>query len=537
MACGFTTNDVIGYMNNELSQKKRSAFQNHLADCDKCRTDLSRLTQIESAVEETTSPGHDIAGETISRIKREHIKTEPKKGWRVFLHPRKALVSALGFALMATLLVIFWQPVVSGISHLINSKYSAQIPGQPTNGVMPGGSTPDSYPAIAPEDTGKAGDTPRFAIYKASISLQDIYILYSGRDPALNYLPSPMPYDSIQIDQIPLDEKPLLTDADVETYYDGTLIFKDIDNKTYDYFLNNYMSVSPLPLVITVDGKRVAWGTYMHPISSMSPPLNAFLLSIRPGEQESDGCYFTLSADDMDRFKEVEALIRPVFSDIGKLADKVNAPSALLSSDPFGMYEQPTNSGDSSPPQSEDRFNTPEYLSEMKVINLNDTDNNTVTLVLPSGWKATRNEYEIDPSFSFLNPKNSAVKTLADFELFASDTIDETWTPSGLGLSSGTFGIRSYYRDQPENTIFNNHSSVVKRLYDGETILGKAQVYLMDCDIVDMLKTADETTYQMIYTWIPIENEDLAYCLEIPVPRHQDYEITFNQVMEILGAK
>ena len=67
------------------------------------------------------------------------------------------------------------------------------------------------------------------------------------------------------------------------------------------------------------------------------------------------------------------------------------------------------------------------------------------------------------------------------------------------------------------------------------TLLGKGEIFVLDCDILsEELKTDAFSTYELVYVWIPIENEELAYNLSISVPLSEDNEKYVEMVKGIL---
>ena len=88
----------------------------------------------------------------------------------------------------------------------------------------------------------------------------------------------------------------------------------------------------------------------------------------------------------------------------------------------------------------------------------------------------------------------------------------------GVKGLAGEFYMPSYYRDQPESSRFPNHSEVRSRVYSDETVLGQGEIFVLNCDLPREMRTDQYSTYDMIYAWIPIKDEVLAYNLSISVP-------------------
>lgn len=341
MSCKFSHKDILGYIDHELPEKKHRSFAAHLDSCQRCRKAIDLMNAAEAHTSCIAEPDPQLT-ETVMR----NIRSEsPRKQKGLFapigrMRPSGILVSTLAVIMVIALLAAFWSPLTAGITRLITQKYE-----KPDNGRLSVGSsvnspaqepmsTPVSQPAVPPPDVSPVpGDTPGFAIYKASVSLMDIYNDYTDLQDSDHIS---WPYESIHINDIPVEEEPLITDADINTYYNGTLCFKNPDLTCYDSTHNRCMSASPVPIIITVDGKRVAWGTFMHPMSSMIPPRDAFLLTFYlQDEQDPTVSYFKLTTSDPERASALEKLMSSYFSNLDRVRDKAEAPDAVIALDPF----------------------------------------------------------------------------------------------------------------------------------------------------------------------------------------------------------
>lgn len=192
---------------------------------------------------------------------------------------------------------------------------------------------------------------------------------------------------------------------------------------------------------------------------------------------------------------------------------------------------------------------TPDYLGEsveikyekrfklrkMTFVNLNDLKNSKISLKLPKGWYV--NEYMRDtaPSFEFDAPKNKKIKKVYDFELF-NKSIRYDRYQFGNEVIAGSFAMLGYYRDEPPNTIFPNHTGVNAKVYSGNTTLGKGEIFILDRDLEKNRRREGENTYNEIYAWIPIDNEREAYNLTLDVPLGESPEDYVEIVKEILGV-
>lgn len=178
-----------------------------------------------------------------------------------------------------------------------------------------------------------------------------------------------------------------------------------------------------------------------------------------------------------------------------------------------------------------------ENLKSIDVLNLNDSSNVKVRLELPDGWYAKEIVYDISLDFEFNAEKNRNIKKDSWFEFYNEKKKDTSWQYGHEGLS-GSLEMPGYYRKEPLNTIFPNHTMMKKKVYSGMTVLGQADMYILECDLFPKeLRTEKLKTYEMVYTWIPIENEELAYNLAITVPWDEDTEKYIPVAKKILKAQ
>lgn len=159
-----------------------------------------------------------------------------------------------------------------------------------------------------------------------------------------------------------------------------------------------------------------------------------------------------------------------------------------------------------------------ENLNTIEIMNLNDEQNAAVVLSLPEGFNVKSLAFPKAPNFEYQADKNKAIDTVYSFEIHSTANKSKFRFYGAEGLA-GWFYDTSYYRSKPEASRFPNHSAVKEKVYEGNTVLGKGEIFILDCDILqEELKTGELSTYELIYAWIPIENEDLAYNLTISVP-------------------
>lgn len=156
-------------------------------------------------------------------------------------------------------------------------------------------------------------------------------------------------------------------------------------------------------------------------------------------------------------------------------------------------------------------------LEEIIIENLNDSKNSKIALPLPEGWHVSASYHKKAADFEFKADKNKSINVLPEFEIFDERKKDKLFYNGPDGLI-GLLSIVSYYPDKPERQAFPNHSTIKRKVYDGQSILGKCKTYILDVDIPDMLKTKKHSTYEMVYSLIPIRNEELTYIFLINVP-------------------
>ncbi len=175
-----------------------------------------------------------------------------------------------------------------------------------------------------------------------------------------------------------------------------------------------------------------------------------------------------------------------------------------------------------------------ENLNTIEIMNMNDDKNALVTLSLPESFSVKKLAFPKAPNFEYQAEKNKTIDTVYSFEIYSTEEKDKFMFHGTEGLA-GWFYDTSYYRKKPEEERFPAHSSVKAKVYEGDTVLGKGEIFVLDCDILsEELKTDAFSTYELVYAWIPIENEELAYNLTISVPLGEDYEEYVEMVKGIL---
>lgn len=162
-----------------------------------------------------------------------------------------------------------------------------------------------------------------------------------------------------------------------------------------------------------------------------------------------------------------------------------------------------------------------ENLTAIEISNLNDATNAIVTIELPEGFSVNMRVFPKAPNFEYHAEKNKSITTVYSFEIY-SDQKDKFMLYGTEGLV-GWFYDTNFYRNKPDSSRFPNRSTLKGKVYEGQTLLGQGEIFVLECDIIPKeLRTEEYSTFEMIYAWIPIEQEDLAYNLAISVPLGED---------------
>lgn len=178
-----------------------------------------------------------------------------------------------------------------------------------------------------------------------------------------------------------------------------------------------------------------------------------------------------------------------------------------------------------------------ENLRVMEFANLNDAANANVVLSLPEGFTASKRVFQKASNFEYNAEKNRGIDTVYTFQIFSTKHKDK-FNQYGIEGLAGWFYDTSYYRDEPDNVRFPNKSVLKEKVFEGNTALGEAEIFILTCDIVPKeLRTEEHSTYELVYAWIPIEDEDLAYNLGISVPLGEDSGLYVDMVKNTLQAQ
>jgi hypothetical protein len=185
-------------------------------------------------------------------------------------------------------------------------------------------------------------------------------------------------------------------------------------------------------------------------------------------------------------------------------------------------------------------MNTPDVLENLSVLqfaNLNDAVNTNVVLNLPEGFTANKRVFQKASNFEYSAEKNKGIDTVCTFQIFSTAQNDK-FSQYGIEGLVGWFYDTGYYRDEPEDARFPNNSALKAKVYEGNTALGEAEIFVLECDIIPKeLRTEEYSTYELVYAWVPIDGEDLAYNLGISVPLGEDSSPYVDMIKYILQAE
>ena len=157
-------------------------------------------------------------------------------------------------------------------------------------------------------------------------------------------------------------------------------------------------------------------------------------------------------------------------------------------------------------------------LKAMEVINLNNSSNTKSVLALPTNWHANKAIYKTADSFEFKEQKNKEIKKLYSYEIFDDKNSN-----------------RGYFEFNGGG--FPNHCVVEKIIYNGATKLGNGLIYLLECDLPKEKVTEKYSTYNQIFSIIPIQNEILVYSVSISVPLGENKDMYVEIMKKMLIEK
>lgn len=328
-------------------------------------------------------------------------------------------------------------------------------------------------------------------------------------------------------------------------------IFKDLQ-----YIINMYQWMSPSQLVFyTVNGVAAE----QSHVNMYSPDTSGFYVDVQYRLEFFDSSALTM-ADEWDAFLfSADRKIRYVWKADEKRfsldSDQSEGDSSLFDFSKQGLRKNFKNELEKLQ-KSEQKIKQDwlekikeqeiielqgpevvENLNTIEISNLNDEQNAAVVLSLPKGFSVRKLAFPKAPNFEYQAEKNKGIDTVYSFEIHNTEKKDSFRFYGTDGLA-GWFYDTSYYRNKPEDSRFPIHSTVKNKVYEGDTVLGKGEIFILDCDILsEELKTEQFSTYELIFAWIPIENEDLAYNLTLTVPLGEDSGIYAKLVKAVLQVQ
>jgi len=492
MSCKAYEPLIIRYTEGELSLKEQKVLEDHLRVCKHCFDKVQILMALAKEAEAMPSEQIDV----LPRVRESlsaYDKSPGKPISRAFLGRSSRLVKpAFLFLSLAILCLFLWPLLSKGAASLFQQRFGEGSPHQTVTGseMLP---TPESKPAVTPPATVQPGFSLSF--YRSTMTYEEILSLsreIGRRTP---------PYSSIPIDRIALEEEPFLTDSSINAFVTNTQQIK-VDAETLDVLFTELMDTRPIPFVVTLSGERLFWGVFIHPLSSIAAP-DLPLLTIR---SEGDVQRLTLSKLDKAGASAEKAFLK-FFEDRYKLAIQIN--SEVLP-----------------------------YMEALQLVNFNTPDNKMVELPLPEGWYAQGQEYELSGGFTWNREKNKNIKKLRAYTLYFDEKLEDTYYWGIKGQFSGEIHLQGFYNEYPYPGLSFNHAKPLEDPVKKQTFLGEAWVYYLECDNYPaaMAEEYPDTppTFDMIFVVIPIEGENLAYALSLPVPEGMDIRDFYPYAEQIL---
>ncbi|WP_010243976.1 hypothetical protein [Acetivibrio cellulolyticus] len=177
-----------------------------------------------------------------------------------------------------------------------------------------------------------------------------------------------------------------------------------------------------------------------------------------------------------------------------------------------------------------------ENLKSIEIINMNSESKSKVNLKLPEDFYATEYIYDVVPEFQLNEEKSKQIKKSYSFNLYNRKDTNK-FNLYGIKGVAGRFEMTGSCEEQPNKACFPNHSCVKAKVFSGRTVLGQGEIFILDCDLRRELRTEKNTTYDVIYAWVPIKNENSAYNLAICVPVGEKNDAYIQIVKNILEAE
>lgn len=163
-----------------------------------------------------------------------------------------------------------------------------------------------------------------------------------------------------------------------------------------------------------------------------------------------------------------------------------------------------------------------ENLTSIEYPNLNNENNQKVTMPLKEGWTATRLTWERPKDFEYNEIKNKFITEFYEYYIYNEKKEEIGW-----------FGTIGRYHDT-DNSSFPNHLQFKDIRYKGMTKLGKGKIYLLQLDLPKDERTKDRDSFMEWYAIVPINNESLAYNFYLKVPYNEKVNDTLEIMKDIL---
>ena len=273
MSCNYKDDDIVKYTEGTMPDKKFKAFEQHLKSCRSCQMKIDIISNVQK---EASSMPDGIRINLIPSIKK---KLQPKaitktNTFRAILKPSLLALSLIfAFSLLwpfisKGLTMIFNQRFISG-SAIVNPTQISTPSIQPSQ--QPENSAPYSTP-ISPNPNNTQG-TFSLAFYRSTMKFEEVLALGSISTSELAR------YEEIPIDKIQIEDTPFLTDDRITGYSSDTQTI-EISEDDEERLSQQLISAASVPFVVTLNGERLFWGVFVHPISSINPPQAIPLLNM-----------------------------------------------------------------------------------------------------------------------------------------------------------------------------------------------------------------------------------------------------------------
>ncbi len=497
MSCKTKEHLIIRYTEGQLSPEEQKTFHRHLTSCEAC---LKKVQILEALSKEASTFPQEKANVLPSVKVRLSSLPHSKGSYRLkkLIYPlrrAKILKPALMIVCFVLVCSLLWPLISKSVVSLFNERFrespnQQQMAGDTTP--IPPMPTPESKPAITPSPA----ERPTFTLgfYRSTLSYEEIL--------SLSQETSNAHYESIPMEEIELKEEPFLTDLSIEGYISNSQGLR-VSQEAFDELSMDLLSAGPIPFVVTLSGERLFWGVFIHPISSVAAPeLPLLTISL-----ESEGRKLTLNHLEISGINTEKALIQ-FFESRHKLEQQI-------------IYE------------------TLPHQKTLELVNFNSSNLDLVTLSLPEGWHADRREYEPVYNFTWNVEKNNSVKKLREFQLYFDEKLEDTYYWGERGRMSGELHLQGFYNESTYPGLMFNHATLLKEPLKRNSLLGEAWVYLLECDNYPAAMAEEKSdippTFKMIFVAIPIEGENLAYALSVPIPEGMDSDTFYPYVEQILG--